>query len=1130
MVSMPTADKGNQGRYGAAMSEISNREALDGVLHTVATLVGDACPRWIDAYAHLLTEEILDRHHIGLLIGVARGGDLTISAAWMSALNASDVDEPQRQTLRHIWALAQREALGDDHVAPGHPFMRRLHCELRVYAYEERGALVDAMTLRSDLFEGWSTPAHAEQAFCGLDLVDDLMSLDRIDEATELLGRLEPMVEALSSPVLEAELFDRWADVARERQEHKRAGQCYRLALNALEEIESPHLRLSRTAAAVNELVQRGQLQSARTLLEQPTDCGDHPFAARVLQRRLTSLCQLYTTLDDKRSLYEILKELIESVIDVRWALFGTLSSHLDDLVNLACQFGHGTQAHEFLDRGRALVIRDHSEAWLDIAAIRIASWKGQEAEIVALLEDAADSPLMLQDLFYCQTVTTLINEYGAPEQRERSTQTLERCTASLIERRLFPRAANSLQFKAQGLAQQGQLEDARRAFRESVTVLREPGHNREQVIEAAMDWATWEIRHGHLDRLEEPIELVISHSDDDAAPSLMARLSFQQAMYFAMNPNAHESEEDPKAVVGRWIALAADQYLEGNCLAEANGVYMHLADWLDGQGEHQAATEILELVAQGAMSTGDTQLIWHAALVAANRLEQEDDGEAAVQLLTETLESCESDDSATRGAQHFELANLLNVTNQHVAALAHYQTAHEGLLDGSVRDRARVLLGLGASQWHAHEDELAVTHWLESFELAQRTADRDFICDIALRIDTQLLERQDRVTETRITLLETLILLGDRCRWELIANGSDLPLRLAEEYARTDRDPTHITETVHTLRNLADAVTNVGLTHDGTLLLQRASGIEMLRGNHEAGLSLMREVLERIEASVGTVLRTRECLLQAALLAAGGLVHEAWDRVSEVREWLATIDDDGADEDALDELTLTCQLQCATLHLLGDKPDLVVGPLSELITTCESSETVWPATQSARVTLAAALINLGHAAKASEQLMAIEAHLDEDTNGWFDSVIMAGRLGQRALGEALIKGVQETLGPDAAARWSSTEIAMRCSSDWLAFTSGEAIDATQTETMAQRALQARDFNLATVLTLLTACYASDAGDTAAAHRAVSDAIELSRRHWAMDEFGLMWGVLLPAELKRFAANLLEADRLQHLN
>ena len=67
--------------------------------------------------------------------------------------------------------------------------------------------------------------------------------------------------------------------------------------------------------------------------------------------------------------------------------------------------------------------------------------------------------------------------------------------------------------------------------------------------------------------------------------------------------------------------SLAAEQYIEGDRLSEANGVYMHLADWLDTQGETEAATEILESVAQGALNAGDTELIWHAALIAANRL-----------------------------------------------------------------------------------------------------------------------------------------------------------------------------------------------------------------------------------------------------------------------------------------------------------------------------------------------------------------------------------------------------------------------------------------------------------------------------------------------------------------------------
>ncbi len=316
----------------------------------------------------------------------------------------------------------------------------------------------------------------------------------------------------------------------------------------------------------------------------------------------------------------------------------------------------------------------------------------------------------------------------------------------------------------------------------------------------------------------------------------------------------------------------------------------------------------------------------------------------------------------------------------------------------------------------------------------------------------------------------------------------------------------------------------------DATLLLQRAAGIELLRGHHERGLNLMREVLDRVEANAGVIVRARECLLQATMLAAGGLVHEAWDRVSEVRDWLATIEEERADERALDELTLTCQLQCANLHMLGDKADLVITPLTELIATCDASEEGWPAAQLARITLAAAHTSLGNAAKATEVIAAMNQHLEQGTSGWFNGVIMSGRLGQRALGEALIHGIQESYGKGPASRWSSTDISLRCATDWLAFTSGEAVDTSHTAEMAKRALATRHFSLATLLTLLKACYALEAGERLQGQEAVAEAVEIARRHWALDEFGIMWNVLLPTELKHVAAALLEADRLQHLN
>jgi hypothetical protein len=321
-----------------------------------------------------------------------------------------------------------------------------------------------------------------------------------------------------------------------------------------------------------------------------------------------------------------------------------------------------------------------------------------------------------------------------------------------------------------------------------------------------------------------------------------------------------------------------------------------------------------------------------------------------------------------------------------------------------------------------------------------------------------------------------------------------------------------------------------MGHVADGTALMQRAAGIEMLRGHHEAGLELMQKVLERVEATGGTVVRAREGLLQAALLAAGGLVHEAWDRVSGVREWLATTRDEEENGEVLDDLALTCQLQCAGLHLLGDHSEAVVAPMIELIATCDSQEEPWHATQSARVSLAAALTSLGRAEEATQQLMAIEAHLEVATAGWFNAVIMAGRLGQRALGEAIMSGATSVFQRTGALGCSAIEIALEACAAWLAFTSGQDFDRDPSEGLAKRAAASHDYEVLTIIHLLDACYAADKGDEARAQTAVHDAVEVARRHWTMDELGLMWGVLLPPSLRYLARSLLEADRLQHVN
>ena len=128
------------------------------------------------------------------------------------------------------------------------------------------------------------------------------------------------------------------------------------------------------------------------------------------------------------------------------------------------------------------------------------------------------------------------------------------------------------------------------------------------------------------------------------------------------------------------------------------------------------------------------------------------------------------------------------------------------------------------------------------------------------------------------------------------------------------------------------------------------------------------------------------------------------------------------------------------------------------------------------------------------------------------------------------MSGAAEAFKRSHMAHCSAIEIALESSRDWLAFTSGVTVDRERNAARARRALQANDFEVATVLQLLLACYHLDADDNAGAHKAVSEAIEIARHNWTMDELGLMWGVLLPPTLKRFAAGLLEAARLQHVN
>ncbi len=191
------------------MSESSDREALDGLTCAVEAAVGDDSPTWIAAYEFLLTDEILDRHRIGLMVGLARAGDHAANERWMAALHTADGDDVQRWALEAIWCLAERRELSDADDAAASPMMRRVVCELRAWALREARDLQGAMNLRRRLYDEWEGPECAHRVFCGLDVVDDLMNLARSEDASTLLTALEPAVRSLGDPTLTAELCDR---------------------------------------------------------------------------------------------------------------------------------------------------------------------------------------------------------------------------------------------------------------------------------------------------------------------------------------------------------------------------------------------------------------------------------------------------------------------------------------------------------------------------------------------------------------------------------------------------------------------------------------------------------------------------------------------------------------------------------------------------------------------------------------------------------------------------------------------------------------------------------------------------------------------------------------------------------
>ena len=118
-------------------------------------------------------------------------------------------------------------------------------------------------------------------------------------------------------------------------------------------------------------MIQRGRLHAARELLERSESGATDPFAPLRRQRRLASLCRLYSTVNDKWAMFRALAIVVDLAVDVRWSILGDVGSQIDDLVNLACQFGEEQVAQRAIETGRTIADKPATMVWLDIATVR---------------------------------------------------------------------------------------------------------------------------------------------------------------------------------------------------------------------------------------------------------------------------------------------------------------------------------------------------------------------------------------------------------------------------------------------------------------------------------------------------------------------------------------------------------------------------------------------------------------------------------------------------------------------------------------------------------------------------------------------------------------------------------------
>ncbi len=119
------------------MSVGSALEAFDGLLDAVENEADADRPAWITAYRQLFVDQLVDGHHTGFVVGLARAKDRASSERWMTALATVQEAPGHRWALEATWALPNRRALPPAFTGTIGPMLHRVHAAVEARSAEE---------------------------------------------------------------------------------------------------------------------------------------------------------------------------------------------------------------------------------------------------------------------------------------------------------------------------------------------------------------------------------------------------------------------------------------------------------------------------------------------------------------------------------------------------------------------------------------------------------------------------------------------------------------------------------------------------------------------------------------------------------------------------------------------------------------------------------------------------------------------------------------------------------------------------------------------------------------------------------------------------------------------------------